>query len=139
MSNTTSKTKEQRAAALQEGLGHFHGSDTFTQFNPMICRNIFASEGVMYLAKEAGAFWLLEFIGLRCNSKEFPVIQAEDFQVWKLTTDLETCSAVLVCEDGNYRKVFRETIEYTSFPLEKIELWCEPNEFGRTIYLPNER
>jgi hypothetical protein len=136
-SNT--QTKEQRATALQVALMQFHGSDSFTRFNHVICPTVYASEGAMYMAKEAGAFWLLEFIGLRCDSQAFPKIKAEEFQVWKLAVDLDTCSAIMTCEDGNYNEVFRETIEHTSFPLENIDLWCEPNEFGRTIYLPGER
>ncbi len=136
-SNT--QTKEQRATALQAALMHFHGSDSFTRFNHITCPKVYASEGAMHVAREAGAFWLLEFIGLRCDSKEFPKIKAEEFQVWKLAVDLEASSAVMTCEDGNYNEVFREVIEHTSFPLEKLDLWCEPNEFGRTIYLPSER
>ena len=33
--------------------------------------------------------------------------------------------SVLVCEDGNYCELYREKIEWTDFPLNKIELWSE--------------
>lgn len=139
MSETATLTPEQRREALQVDLENFHGSDQFHEFNPMICRNIYTTDGGLYLAKAAGAFWLLEYIGLRCRSHEFPKIKAEEFQVWKLVVDLDNHIARISCEDGNHNEVFHDVIEYTSFPLEKIELWCEPNELGMTIYLPGER
>lgn len=131
--------ERRKAQELREDLANFHGSEQFTRFNPMICPKVITSEGGLYLAENAGAYWLLEYIGLRCNSREFPKIKAEEFQVWKLKVDLARHSAVISCEDGNYNEVFSEAIEYTSFPLEEIELWCEPNERGgMTIYLPGE-
>lgn len=131
--------ERRKAQELRENLANFHGSEQFTRFNPMICPKVITSEGGLYLAENAGAYWLLEYIGLRCNSREFPKIKAEEFQVWKLKVDLAKHSAVISCEDGNHNEVFSEAIEFTSFPLDEIELWCEPNERGgMTIYLPGE-
>jgi len=46
----------------------------------------------------------------------------------------EDKTAILVCEDGNYHELYREKIEWTDFPLERIELWFE----NEVLILPSE-
>ena len=57
---------------------------------------------------------------------------AEEFQVSKLQR--EGSSANLVVEDGNGNTVHRKRIEFTDFPLPKIELWFT----GNVILSPSE-
>lgn len=87
------------------------------------------TDGVQYVAEEGGAYWLLDKIFFTTWAK----IELQKFGVWKLSVH-EDRSAHLVCEDGNYNKLFEEKIEWTDFPLERMEFWFE---YG-VLILPSE-
>ena len=75
------------------------------------------TDGVLYVAQEGGAFWLVDKILFTTRAKD----NLQEFGAWKLEVN-EDKSAVLVCEDGNYHELYREKIEWTDFPLNNIEL-----------------
>lgn len=119
----------------QNSLAHFTGSETFTRY----MAGFILSEGAAHVAKEGGAFWLLDVI----VSYQFePKFQAEDFQVWKLKVqgerDPENVTAmrpaVVSCEDGNGNVLTTQEIEATDFPLSEVTLWLQ----NKTIFLPSE-
>jgi len=87
------------------------------------------TDGVLYVAREGGAFWLVDKILLMTRAKN----NLQEFGVWKFEVN-EDKSAILVCEDGNYYELYREKIEWTDFPLDKIELWFE----NGILILPSE-
>ena len=87
------------------------------------------TDGVLYVAQEGGAFWLLDKILFTTRANH----NLQEFGAWKLEVD-EDKSAILVCEDGNYHELFREKIDWTDFPLNKIELWLE----NGVLILPSE-
>ena len=87
------------------------------------------TDGVLYVAQEGGAFWLIDKILLTTRAKN----NLQEFGVWKLEVK-EDKSAILVCEDGNYHQLYREKIEWTDFPLNKIYLWFE----NGVLILPSE-
>jgi predicted nucleic-acid-binding Zn-ribbon protein len=89
----------------------------------------FYTDGVLYVAQEGGAFWLIDKILLTTRAKN----NLQEFGVWKLEVN-EDKSAILVCEDGNYNELYREKIEWTDFPLNKIDLWFE----NGVLILPSE-
>ena len=97
-----------------------------------LVRSILFTDGAKYLADKAGAYWLLDEIAFAQRGEK--AVAVEEFQVWKLTVDLDRHSATLTCDDGNGRIVFEKAIEYTDFPLAEIGLWFTNN----TIYLPSE-
>jgi len=88
------------------------------------------TDGVQYAAQEGSAYWLVHKILFTTRAKS----DLQEFGVWKLEVN-EDESAVLVCEDGNYNELYREEIEWTDFPLKKIEMWFE----NGILILPNER
>lgn len=81
------------------------------------------------MAKEGGAFWLVDKILLTTRAKK----NLQEFGAWKLEVK-EDKTAVLVCEDGNYNQLYCEQIEWTDFPLKRIELWFE----NGVLILPSE-
>jgi hypothetical protein len=114
-------------------LRQFTGSEQF--FRHGLSRKHIYTEGVHYLARRAGCYWLLDKIALHST----PAIDAEDFQVWTLTLKPDR-TAVIVTEDGNGTVLKTEDITWTDFPLPEISLWAERNERGGfTIMLPSER
>jgi hypothetical protein len=87
------------------------------------------TDGVQYVAREGGAYWLVDKILFTTRAKN----NLQEFGVWKLEVN-EDKSAILVCEDGNYHELYREKIEWTDFPLNKIEAWFE----NGVLILPSE-
>ena len=87
------------------------------------------TDGVLYVAQEGGAFWLIDKIMFTTRVKN----NLQEFGVWKLEVN-EDKSAILVCKDGNYHELYREKIEWTDLSLNKIELWFE----NGVLILPSE-
>jgi hypothetical protein len=95
-------------------------------------RSILFTDGAKYVADKAGAYWLLDEIAFAQRGEK--AVAAEEFQVWKLTVNLDQHTATLTCDDGNGRIVFEKPIPFTDFPLPEFSLWFTNN----TIYLPSE-
>lgn len=111
-------------------LAHFTGSETFYRHSLM--RSVTYTEGVQFLAEKAGAYWLVDKVA---TLQLEPEVRREEFQVWKLWLDRsDNSKATLVCEDGNDKVVYRETIDFTDFPLDEITLYFVNN----VIMLPSE-
>lgn len=95
------------------------------------------SEGVKYIADEAGAYWLIDLILI---ASKFEKLQAkcEGLEFWTLTT--KDGKGVITCTDGGMnggaaKTVFFETIPFTDFPLDEITLYLD----GGILCLPGER
>jgi hypothetical protein len=110
-------------------LAQFTGTEFWYRHN--LAKDILYTDGVKYVAETAGAYWLVDEIVFMQSQK---AITQEEFQVWKLTVNLEEHSAVLACEDGNMNTVFMKPIEYTDFPLDEITFYFT----NKVILLPSE-
>jgi hypothetical protein len=98
-------------------LSNFHGTEYYhklTMIPGFVC-----TDGVAYLAKEAGAFWLIDVIA----SHGIKFRRTEDFMVAKLTVKDE--KATFELNDGNGNILATQEIEYTDFPEPGIELVIE--------------
>jgi len=114
---------------LLTALAQFTGTTQWYK-HPLFSKFVY-TDGVRFLAQNAGggAYWLLEFIfSNQTNSK----IQAEGFQVWKLS--VEDSNATLKVEDGNDNEVISYKIGYTDFPLNDFTLWM----INGALLLPSE-
>lgn len=113
---------------LKTGLETFTGSQRW--YRHELYRLFTYTEGVQFLAMEAGAYWLVDLIfSLQYTA---PKVKNEGFQCWKL--DMKDYAATLICEDANGNKVYSEAIELTDFPMEEMTLWFTDN----TLLLPSE-
>lgn len=110
---------------LSNQLAQFYGSDRFYQY----LFGFVLTEGAEFLAREAGAFWLIDII---VSTQDERNVKDEKFQAWKLTVANE--KGQVVCEDGNKNILYVQRIDYTDFPLPEITLWC----MNKTILLPSE-
>lgn len=119
---------------LRAQLAQFTGSETFTR-HPLIPR-IHLTEGMVFLARAAGAHWLTDAIGsYLCNDRA----RAEPFQVWRLAVDVQSRRAELIMTDGNTRTpLIRQTLDYTDFPLDEIEIWMVAEDEHWVLMLPSE-
>jgi hypothetical protein len=109
-------------------LAQFTGTTRW--FRHSLMRNVLYTEGVKYVADQAGAYWLVDKVA---SLQLDPTIAGEEFQVWKLEVH-DNDSATLSCEDDNNNRIFVEKIHWTDFPAEGITLWYTDN----VILLPSE-
>lgn len=109
---------------MLENLNHFTGSEVVYQ-HPLF--DFLYTEGAKYVATEAGAYWLLEEIGIRGRT-----LKDQPFQVWKLKVFGN--QGKLQAEDGNDNVIHEFELNYTDFPEPGIELWFVEG----TILLPSE-
>lgn len=109
----------------ENGLNQFTGTEHWYKH----LSGYVYTDGVLYVAQEGGAFWLIDKILFTTRTKKI----LQEFGAWKLEVSNNE-SAILVCEDGNYNELHREQIDWTDFPLKKIELWFE----NGVLILPSE-
>lgn len=114
---------------LQAELAQFTGTENWHRFNPFM-RNLTATDGVMYLADKAGAYWLLDIIA---SLKLVPKCKNEPFITCKLVKN-EEGGATFIATDGNTTKLYTQEIPYTDFPMNEITLYFIDN----VILLPSE-
>ncbi|WP_065755218.1 DUF6876 family protein [Bradyrhizobium paxllaeri] len=120
----------------ERDLAQFTGTEQW--YRHSLIRSVLYTDGVKYLAEKASAYWLIDKIATLQTLRK---IGAEPFQVWKLELLPAGHRAKLTCADGGKAEnagkavtLYSEVIEFTDFPLEKVELWVE----GGVILLPSE-
>ena len=119
---------------LTAQLAHFTGSATLVRHG--LVRSVLMTEGVAFLADEAGAYWLVDAIASYQHEAR---ARAEPFQAWSLVVNAVTGSAVLAMTDGNSStQIITQQIDWTDFPLAEIELWAIAEGDHRVIMLPSE-
>jgi hypothetical protein len=110
-------------------LAQFHGSQQM--FRHELVQRVIYTEGVLYVAETAGAFWLVDEIATAQLARP---VRDQEFQVWRLVVNQLKSSAVLTCDDGNGNVVYTKQIEYTDFPAAEVQMYFTNN----TILLPSE-
>ena len=75
------------------------------------------TDGVKYVAEEANAYWLIDAIA-SYQSK----LKHEPFQTWTLKGNHDK-SWTLSATDGNENLLVKQEIEFSDFPLNKIDLY----------------
>jgi len=113
---------------LLNGLKQFYGSDT-VYYMPLFSKYKY-TEGVRYLAQNAEAYWLLEYVFQHQSDKS---IQGLQFQVWKIIV-ADDNSATIRVEDGDLKHIKSFDLPFTEFPLQEYTLWF----IGGTLLLPSE-
>ena len=117
------------AKLTEADLSQFTGSEHWYRHG--LNRNVTYTDGAKYVADEGGAYWLLDIIALaQLHEKRVSTVR---FQVWKLAVRPDQ-TATLTCENGSYRVVYTQELEFTDFPLDEITLWFTNN----VIFLPSE-
>ena len=129
MNKSTVMTPAQLATELQQ----FTGSET-SYFRMAGCIRVNYSEGVKFLQREAGCYWLVDLIA-GYQTAEF---KAKDYrQFWKLSVDVKSRQGTLTCDDGNGNIWVTKQVEYTDFTLPEIAIWIVVDE-RIFMYLPSE-
>jgi hypothetical protein len=135
------------AQEIQNGLAQFYGTEHYHRLSPLHGKLV-CTDGVAWLAENAGAFWLIDIIAsyqARCMKDEM----LRDMQFWTLTVHRPPLEkrgnrimATVICERDTGDVAIKQEIPYTDFPLPEIKFYVEPGEVGgKMVYvclLPSE-
>jgi hypothetical protein len=118
-------------AQLEANLRQFIGTDEYHQVGRMLL-----TDGAFYLARQAGAFWLIQAIELAQPSLLLHPKYGRDlaeYQFWTLKVNADR-TASLTCERDTDQPIFTWKIPFTDFPLPQVKIWVESG----VILLPSE-
>ena len=118
--------KMEKPEIIKQELMQFSGTINYYK-NPF---GIKYTDGIKYLAESCQSYWLIDAVASWQLDKK---VKKQDFQVFKLNVNSDK-SAILTIEDGNYKIVANQEIEFTDFPLDEIEMWFA----NKVLYLPSE-
>jgi hypothetical protein len=107
---------------------NFTGTERYHRITMLA--KIVATDGVLYVAEQAGAFWLMDAIASHQHTAS---VRAQPFQVWRLNVAPDK-TAVLTGTDGNENEIARQEIEFTDYPDSFVEIWLTDN----VLLLPSE-
>lgn len=113
-------------------LEQFTGTENYYRH---ILSGAIYTDGVAFMAEKAGAYWLLDKILITTKYFKDIKIKAKmiKFGSWTLHKNVDN-SALLECQDGNKNSLYKEKIDYTDFPMEKLTLWS----INGVLILPSE-
>ena len=109
-------------------LAQFTGTENW--YRHSIAKSVHYTDGVLFVAERAGAYWLIDEIAFA--QKGEPALAGEEFQVWALIFD--GSAAILCCDDRNDRRLLERRIDFTDFPESGIKLYVVDG----VIMLPGE-
>lgn len=123
-------------------LNQFCGT---TQYYPYLL-GLKLTDGVKYLADEAGAYWLLDIIASYQTDQKIKPTRTDQkicnlpFQIWELkllpkniTNDRQP-AVVTMKTDTNHPLLVQQEISHTDFPLDSIAVWL----IDGVMLLPSE-
>lgn len=105
-------------------LGYFTGTENYYKnFLGLVY-----TDGLKYVAEEAGAYWLIDAIASYQAD-----LKKHEFQSWTLKQNPDK-SWTLKATDGNDRVLVKQEIEFSDFPIGQISLYVSNN----VLMLPSE-
>ena len=114
--------------ALRAELRQFTGS---TEFYRHFSNAVIYTEGVRYLARKAGLYWLIDLIA-SLQPRALKDRMLREFQLWELR--IANGKAVLVCLRDSDDEAFRIPLKFADSALDYVRLYLE----GGTLMLPSE-
>ena len=110
---------------LLRNLPQFTGTEGYTKY----LGGLLLTDGVAYLAQNAGCFWLLDIIW---SVQHKANIRNEEFQSWKCTA--KDGKAVVECTDGNKKVLYTQKVDFTDIPLDEVKMFVQ----NKVIMLTSE-
>jgi hypothetical protein len=118
-------------------LDQFTGTEHWYRHG--LARNVTYTDGVKYVAEQAGAYWLIDIIAIA--QKLDAKCCREPFQHWTIDVQ-DDASAVVVGDDGNGNQLYRQAVAWTDFPSKRFEFYCCEDrtspDINRVIMLTSE-
>ena len=138
----TKQTKDETAKVqLEQELQHFMGD--LVRYRHPLNQNVIYTPGVRYLAEKAEAYWLIDAIASWIGSPEFNQAATQDARIdemhfWTLEVTADQSALLFAKADGPDKAFIEQPLEWTDFPLPKIDIWAAFDGSHWTLYLPSE-
>ena len=143
------KAQSDVAKATQQVIDHSTGSLGYTRACG-INRGLLCTDGIMGVAQEASAYWLIDIVGsLKYEPKVWAEMNQHRLIVCKLEVNLEKSTAVFtaseMADDSGIPyepPIYTQEIPYTNFPLKEVEMWLDmesrSHKGEQVLFLPSE-
>ena len=104
---------------VKAGLAYYTGCEQ--PYKHPFFKSLRYTDGVQFLVKEAQAYWLLDIIGSILNKIKQHDFATINLKVYRLGNG--QTKALFTADDGNDNIFYRQTIDFTDFPLDEIKLF----------------
>ena len=125
---------ETLAPLTQADLARFIGTTRYYRYT----MGLILTDGAHYLSTH-GAGWLLDLIA---SARLVPEVRAQPYEFWTLVVNGETRTAEITCTTGEGARtppLYRQSIPWTDFPLDRISLLVvADSDLGKIVLLPAE-
>lgn len=112
------------------------------RFRHPFVRCVIYTPGVKFVAEHGGAYWLIDELAFAITGGEVVRAGRSDSRVlemhfWTLTVN-DQVGELTARADSDVEPFFVKGIDYTDFPLDKIDIWAAFDDEYWTLYLPSE-
>lgn len=119
---------------LINALGQFIGTETYHRYSALF-RHILLTDGVKFLADEAGAYWLMDVIGSHLSS----VPRDQGFVVCRYAGTPNGSGLFSLTNDIPARNTYAtQSVTYSDFPLDEIVMYAARHGAGWVVMLRSE-
>lgn len=133
-------TEKINPQTLQLNLRQFMGGGDM--FRHPLNKTLIFSEGVKYLAENAGAYWLIDIVASVLNKGKEGILGKDSFMCCKLKKTQGNAFVFTIDngndptspEDGEYKLYYKQEIPFSDFPLDEFKLFL----CNETLILPSE-
>lgn len=142
------KAQTDVAKATRQVIAHSTGTLGYTSYVCGINRGLLCTDGIMGVAQEASAYWLIDIVGsLKYEPKVWAEMNEHRLIVCKLEVNLEKSTAVFTAtempeDEEAPMAIYTQEIPYTDFPLEEVTMWLDmesrSHEGEQVLFLPSE-
>ena len=128
-------------SSLRTELAQFTGSTQW--FRHEFNRAVIYTEGIRYLAEHGKAYWLIDAIASHLASAEFHRAASKDERIslmhfWKLAVKPDQSALLTAIPDSGEPEFIQQTIPFTDFPLDEIDVWAQRDSRHWVLLLPSE-
>jgi len=130
----------EKPTLTHEDLRQFTG-DLQRSRHPL-ARGVIYTPGVKFVAEQGGAYWLIDELAFAITGGQVTKAGKRDPRVlemhfWTLTVD-DQVGELTARADSDAEPFYVKGIDYTDFPLDKIDIWAAFDGRHWTLYLPSE-
>lgn len=138
--HVTGKPKTEDSLTEQE-LRQFSGD--LERYRHPLNRQVIYTPGVHHVAEKGKAYWLIDAIASWIGSEPFYEAAATDTRInamhfWTFERREGEPSILYAKADSPEEPFISQLIEFTDFPLQKIDIWAGFDGRYWTLYLPSE-
>lgn len=132
---------KQTQKLTENDLQHFTGD--LVRVRHPLNRRVIYTPGVQHVAEAGGAYWLVDAIASWIGSEEFQAAEQQDGRIsemhfWAFERQGEVAGRLTARADSPDEPFIVQEIEFTDFPLPRIDIWAAYDGSFWTLYLPRE-